>query len=118
MRHITLMQTTLKALSEPKRLRLVDVLAEGPHSVGELVKELELSQPLVSQHLGVLSEAGLVEVRREAQRRIYKLTAKPFKELDSWLEPYRRLWEAKFDRLDLLLDDEKREESLRKKEIK
>lgn len=102
------MQTTLKALSEPNRLRMVEVLVDGPRAVGEIVAELEISQPLVSKHLSVLSEAGLVEVHRVAQQRIYTLKAKPFKEFNSWLEPYRRLWEAKFDRLDRVLAEEKK----------
>ncbi|MBI2134672.1 winged helix-turn-helix transcriptional regulator [Candidatus Woesearchaeota archaeon] len=101
------MQATLKALSEPNRLRIVDVLIDGPHSVGEIVIELEISQPLVSKHLSILSEAGLVEVHQVAQKRIYTLRAKPFKEMDSWLVSYRRLWGEKFNRLDKLLEEEK-----------
>lgn len=107
------MQTTLKALSEHNRLRIVGFLIDGPHAVGEIVLELDISQPLVSKHLRVLSEAGLVEVHQAAQQRIYTLRAKPFKELDSWLESYRRLWGERFDRLDNILAEEKKKISRR-----
>ena len=89
----------LEALAEPSRRRIVELLQDGERSVSELVGGTGLAQPAVSKHLRVLKEAGLVEVRREAQRRLYRIRPQPLAELDAWLEPYRRLWN---ERLDLL----------------
>lgn len=108
------METTLKILSESNRLRIVQVLIERPHAVGEIVDDLELSQSLVSKHLHALSKAGLVEVQAVAQRRVYKLRAKPFQEIDEWLQSFRRLWENRFDRLDEVLAEEKKKMAVRK----
>jgi DNA-binding transcriptional ArsR family regulator len=94
---------TLTALAEPNRLHIMELLQGGPRSVGEIVEQLGLHQPQVSKHLKVLVEAGLVEVERDAQRRIYKVRPQPFQELDSWLEPFRQVWEERFDRLDQYL---------------
>ncbi|MFC5529020.1 ArsR/SmtB family transcription factor [Cohnella yongneupensis] len=91
---------TLSALAEPNRLHIVELLRTGPRPVGEIADELRLQQPQVSKHLRVLSEAGIVEVRPIAQRRIYQLRPQPFRELDTWIESFRRLWEERFDRLD------------------
>lgn len=96
---------TLNALAEPNRLHIMELLQDRPHSVGEIVDRLGLHQPQVSKHLRVLVEAGLVEVEREAQRRIYRVRPQPFQELDSWLEPFRRNWEDRFDRLDEYLQE-------------
>jgi DNA-binding transcriptional ArsR family regulator len=92
--------TTMSALAEPNRLHIVDLLRDGPLTVGEIAERLELRQPQVSKHLRVLSESGLVEVHPSANRRIYKLRPQPFLELDDWLESFRRMWEERFDRLD------------------
>jgi DNA-binding transcriptional ArsR family regulator len=89
----------LEALAEPSRRRIVELLQDGEQSVGELVRGTGLAQPAVSKHLRVLKEAGLVEVRRQAQRRLYRISPQPLAELDAWLEPYRKLWN---ERLDLL----------------
>jgi DNA-binding transcriptional ArsR family regulator len=89
----------LEALAEPNRRRIVELLCDGERSVGELAAGAGLAQPAVSKHLRVLKQAGLVEVRREAQRRLYRIRPEPLAELDAWLEPYRRLWD---ERLDLL----------------
>ncbi len=94
---------TLSALAEPNRFQIVEYLQEGPHSVGEIVEQLGLPQPQVSKHLRVLTEAGLVEVHREAQRRIYQLRPQPFQELDEWLASFRHAWDKRFDRLDAYL---------------
>jgi len=91
---------TFSALAEPNRLNIVDLLLERPLSVGEIAKKLELNQPQTSKHLRVLCDAGLVEVQPEANRRIYRLRAEPFQELDKWLDSYRRIWEGRMDRLD------------------
>ena len=98
-------QKTLSALAEPSRLRIVELLREQPYSVGEIADRLWLRQPQVSKHLRVLSEAGLVEVHPAAQQRIYQLQARPFKELDSWLETFRRIWERRLDTLDEYLQE-------------
>lgn len=80
------------------------LLLERPRAVGELVEELGLSQPGTSKHLRVLRDAGLVRVRVDAQRRVYEVDPAPLAELDVWLEPYRRLWDASLDRLGRQLD--------------
>src|SRR5256712_10066729 len=102
------MMETLKALGEPNRFQIVELLRDGPQPVGELVHRLHLRQPQVSKHLRVLSDAGLVTVRVDAQRRIYALRPAPLQELEVWLERYLRLWESNFQRLDALLLDLKR----------
>jgi DNA-binding transcriptional ArsR family regulator len=99
------METTFEVLAEPTRRRILDLLRERERSVGELVKHLALSQPGVSKHLRVLREAGLVEVRHDAQRRFYGLCAEPLVEVDAWLEPYRQLWARRLDALERHLDD-------------
>ncbi|MGO4180891.1 metalloregulator ArsR/SmtB family transcription factor [Paenibacillus sp. MCAF9] len=90
----------MSALAEPNRLQIVDLLRASPLTVGEIAERLGLRQPQASKHLRVLSEAGIVEVQAIANRRIYKLRPDPFKELDAWLESYRRMWEERYDRLD------------------
>ncbi|MBT2700260.1 winged helix-turn-helix transcriptional regulator [Bacillus sp. ISL-40] len=104
------MKTTLNALAEPNRLHIVELLREGPLTVGEIANRLGLNQPQTSKHLRVLSNAGLVEVNAISNRRIYKLRAEPFKELDSWLESYRHIWNERFDRLDEYLQDLQRKD--------
>jgi DNA-binding transcriptional ArsR family regulator len=98
--------TTFDALAGPTRRRILDLLLERERPVGELVRRLKLSQPGVSKHLRVLREAGLVTVRGEAQRRIYRVHPGPLAEVDEWLEPYRRLWAGRLDALERHLDDE------------
>src|SRR5438128_6912245 len=107
------MLETLKALAEPNRLHIVELLRDGPRPVGHMVQRLHLRQPQVSKHLRVLSDAGLVDARVDAQRRIYTLRPAPFQELEVWLERYRRLWEGNFQRLDGLLDELKTKEKKR-----
>jgi len=99
------MMATLRALAEPHRFQIVELLRDGPRPVGDMVHCLRLRQPQVSKHLQVLSAAGLVDVRVDAQRRIYALRPAPLRELEVWLERYRRLWEANFQGLDALLDE-------------
>jgi DNA-binding transcriptional ArsR family regulator len=96
--------TALRALAEPNRVAILDLLREGERPVGHLVERLDLSQPAVSKHLRVLKEAGLVEARVDAQRRLYSVRTEPLAELDQWLEPYRRLWDARLDKLEDHLD--------------
>lgn len=100
--------TTFDVLAEPRRREILDALREGPRSVGDLVQRLGISQPGTSKHLRVLREARLVEVRPDAQRRLYELRAEPLAEIDAWLEPYRRMWGGRLDALERHLDEEER----------
>ena len=93
----------LAALAEPNRLLIVELLRTGPRPVGEIAGKLRLNQPQVSKHLRVLTDAGLVEVHPMAQQRIYNLRLQAFRELDNWLESYRRLWDERHDRLNDVL---------------
>jgi len=95
----------LRALGDPDRLHIVQELRSGPRSVGELVEALDASQPAVSKHLRVLRDAGVVEARVDAQRRVYRVRAQPLREIDAWLEPYRALWTESLDALERHLDD-------------
>jgi len=92
--------TTIDAIAEPSRRRILDFIREGERSVGDIVDEIGMAQPGVSRHLRILREAGLVDVRRDAQRRLYRLRAEPLRELDEWLEPYRREWAGRLDALE------------------
>jgi DNA-binding transcriptional ArsR family regulator len=98
------MATTFEVLAEPTRRRILDLLREGERPVGHLVTELQVTQPTVSKHLKALKDAGLVQVRPEAQRRWYRLRVEPLLELDAWLAPYRQLWDDRLDALERHLD--------------
>ena len=98
------MTTTFAVLAEPTRRRILDLLRAEPRSVGDLVSELGLTQPGTSKHLKVLRDAGLVTVRRDAQRRWYELRPEPLAEIDAWLAPYRRFWSDRLDALERHLD--------------
>ena len=102
-------EKTLSALAEPNRLRIVELLREKPCSVGEIAQRLWLRQPQVSKHLRVLSDAGLVVVHPAAQQRIYRLQARPFQELEYWLETFRRIWDTRLDNLEGYLQELKEE---------
>jgi DNA-binding transcriptional ArsR family regulator len=91
---------TFELLAEPNRRRILDLLRDGERPVGELVERLAISQPAVSKHLRVLRESGLVDVRVDAQRRVYRLRPEGLREVDTWIEPYRRLWTDRLDRLE------------------
>jgi DNA-binding transcriptional ArsR family regulator len=93
------------ALAEPSRRTILEVLREGERPVGDLVDRLQLSQPAVSKHLRVLREAGLVESRTDAQRRLYRIRPEPLADIDAWLEPYRRLWTRSLDALERHLEE-------------
>jgi len=92
-------------LAEPSRRDILDLLRDGERSVGDLVDRLDLSQPGVSKHLRVLRDAGFVESRAVAQRRLYRLRPEPLVEIDEWLAPYRRLWTRSLDDLERHLED-------------
>lgn len=96
--------TTFSALSEPSRLRIVELLLHGPMTVGDIAQQLEIRQPQASKHLKVLLEAGLVQVEAIANRREYRLSPEPFRQLQSWLDTYRALWEERYDQLELYLE--------------
>lgn len=90
----------LDAIAEPTRRRILDAVRDTECSVNDLVERIGMHQPGVSRHLRVLRDAGLVEVRRDAQRRLYRLRPEPLKELDAWLEPYRAHWAGRLDALE------------------
>jgi len=98
------MSSSWHALADPNRRAVLELLLERPRPVGELVEQLGLSQPGTSKHLKVLREAGLVQVRQDANRRVYALDPGPIRELDVWLAPYRRLWNESLDDLGRHLD--------------
>jgi DNA-binding transcriptional ArsR family regulator len=89
----------IEVIAEPSRRRILDALTSGEQPVQALVERLEMTQPAVSKHLRVLRDAGLVAVRAEGQRRIYRVRPEPLMELDRWLEPYRQMWRESLDRL-------------------
>ncbi len=103
------MEAALRALADPSRRTVVERLALGPVTAGELADLLPIARPGVSRHLRVLREAGLVEVRADAQRRVYSLRAEPLAEIDEWLGPYRALWEQRLDALHTEITRGKRE---------
>ncbi len=93
-------------LAEPTRRRILEVLRGSDRSVGELVGSLGISQPTMSKHLKVLREAGFVSSRTAAQQRIYRIDPQPFRAVDEWLAPYRRLWTDHLDALERHLDNQ------------
>jgi DNA-binding transcriptional ArsR family regulator len=97
--------SVFELLAEPNRRRILDLLRERERPAGELLEHLPLAQPTVSKHLKLLREAGLVAVRQEAQRRVYRLQAAPLAEVDAWLDPYRTHWRARLDALERHLDE-------------
>jgi DNA-binding transcriptional ArsR family regulator len=102
--------SAFEVLAEPNRRRILDLLRDDDRLVGDLVARIGLSQPGVSKHLRVLREAGLVDVRIDAQRRWYGLRPEPLAEVDAWLEPYRRMWSRKLDALERHLDERAKED--------
>jgi DNA-binding transcriptional ArsR family regulator len=104
---------TFTVVAEPGRRRILDLLLDRERAVGELVVELGVSQPAVSRHLRVLREAGLVAVRAQAQRRVYRVRAEPLRAIDDWLAPYRARWPERLDALaadlDTMADEERAE---------
>ena len=98
------MESTFAIIAEPNRRAILSFLASSERSVGEIELRLRMPQPSVSKHLRVLREAGFVESRVDAQRRLYRLNPKPLQEVDAWLEPFRRYWSAHLDALERHLD--------------
>ena len=99
------------AVAEPRRREILDALAGGERSVTDLVEHLGVAQPVVSKHLRVLREVGLVGVRDEGRARIYRLEAGPLRAVYDWVKGYERLWSARFDLLDTVLDELRRDEA-------
>ena len=93
------------AVAEPRRRQILDVLAGGERPVNDLVEQLGLAQPLVSKHLRVLREVGLVNVRDEGRRRIYRLNGHSLKPIHDWVKSYEQAWTERFDRLDVVLEE-------------
>ncbi|WP_224372634.1 ArsR/SmtB family transcription factor [Hyalangium versicolor] len=98
------MESSFDIIAEPNRRAILSLLLASELSVGEIERELQLSQPSVSKHLRVLRDAGFVESRIEAQRRLYRLRPEPLMELDAWLAPFRRFWSMHVDALEQHLD--------------
>ena len=93
------------ALADPTRRQIIQSLASGETAFGDIAEQFEMSRPAVSQHLKVLREAGLVAVRRDAQRRIYRVEASSLREVDEWLEKVRRFWDGRLDDLERVLQE-------------
>lgn len=91
------------AVAEPRRRQILDLLATGECAVNDLVARLGLAQPVVSKHLRVLREVGLVDVRDDGRRRLYRLNPRPLKPIFDWVRTYERTWTERFDRLDVVL---------------
>ena len=104
------MTSAFAIVAEPSRRAILGQLLTAERSVGELEHALRMSQPLVSKHLRVLRDAGFVESRVQAQRRLYRIRPEPLMELDAWLEPYRRFWSKHVDALERHLDTMKKAE--------
>jgi len=98
------------AVAEPRRREILDILAGGERSVNDLVALLSLAQPLVSKHLRVLREVGLVDVRDEGRQRMYRLNGPALKPIHDWVKSYERMWEERFEALDEVLEELKRKE--------
>jgi DNA-binding transcriptional ArsR family regulator len=103
------MEAALRALADPSRRTVLERLSRGPVTAGDLAALLPIARPGVSRHLRVLREAGLVEVRQDAQRRVYSLRPEPLAEIDEWLDRYRTLWEQRLDALHTEIARGKRE---------
>ena len=88
-----------EALAEPHRRRIIELVGDGERTAGDIVDALAISQPGASKHLRILREAGLVSVRKDAQRRVYRLEPAKLAEVDAWLRPYRKFWSGKLDAL-------------------
>jgi DNA-binding transcriptional ArsR family regulator len=97
-------ESVFEIIAEPNRRAILGLLASSQQSVGEIERQLRMAQPTVSKHLRVLREAGFVESTVDAQRRLYRLRPEPFREVDAWLDQFRRFWSAHVDALERHLD--------------
>jgi DNA-binding transcriptional ArsR family regulator len=98
------------AVAEPRRRQIVHLLADGERPVNDLVRELGVAQPQVSKHLRVLREVGVVDVREDGRRRLYRLNGPALKPIHDWVKEYERLWTKRFEQLDSVLEDLKEKE--------
>jgi DNA-binding transcriptional ArsR family regulator len=98
------MESAFSIIAEPSRRAILNLLASAEQSVGDIEEQLRMSQPSVSKHLRVLREAGFVESRVDAQRRLYRIRHEPLMEVDAWLAPFRRFWSGHVDALERHLD--------------
>jgi DNA-binding transcriptional ArsR family regulator len=98
------MESAFEIIAEPNRRAILSLLASSQQSVGEIERQLRMTQPMVSKHLRVLREAGFVESTVDAQRRLYRVKPEPLQEVEAWLAPFRRLWSAHVDALERHLD--------------
>jgi DNA-binding transcriptional ArsR family regulator len=111
------MQTdTFQALADPTRRRIVETLRGGERQVNDIVEEAGIHQSGVSRHLRILHDAGFVTMRPDGPRRLYSLRPEPFRELDTWLEGYRSLWNARLDRLGAALEERRKGRAITNKE--
>jgi DNA-binding transcriptional ArsR family regulator len=101
---------SFNAMAEPRRRQIADALSGGELSVNDLVRALGLAQPQVSKHLRVLREVGVVDVRGDGRRRLYRLNGHALKPIHDWVKGYERMWSDRFDRLDAVLEDLKEKE--------
>jgi DNA-binding transcriptional ArsR family regulator len=99
------------AVAEPRRRQILDALVGGERSVNDLVALLGIAQPLVSKHLRVLREVGLVEVRDDGRQRMYRLNGQALKPIYDWVRPFEHTWNARFDRMDVVLEELKQKEA-------
>jgi len=104
MEYIRVMESTFSIIAEPSRRAILSLLAAAEQSVGDIEEHLRMPQPSVSKHLRVLREAGFVESRVDAQRRLYRIRPEPLMEIDAWLAPFRRYWSGHLDALERHLD--------------
>jgi DNA-binding transcriptional ArsR family regulator len=111
-------ESTFAVIAEPNRRAILSMLSSSECSVGELMDQLQLPQPSVSKHLRILREAGFVESRVEAQRRVYSLNPEPLQEIDEWLEPFRRFWSNHVDALERHLDRMEKKKSVKGKKTR
>jgi DNA-binding transcriptional ArsR family regulator len=98
------------AVAEPRRRDILDALAGGERAVNDLVEQLDIAQPQVSKHLKVLREVGLVDVREDGRRRLYRLNGNPLKDIHDWVKEYEQTWTERFQALDVVLDELKRKD--------
>lgn len=118
--YIPVVESTFGIIAEPNRRAILSLLADADRTVGEIEFQLNMPQPSVSKHLRVLREAGFVEARVDAQRRVYRIRPEPLMEVDAWLDPFRRFWSAHIDALERHLDglDKPANQSTKKKKRK
>jgi len=113
--HIEDVESVFEIIAEPNRRAILTLLVSAEQSVGEIERQLRMSQPTVSKHLRVLREAGVVEATVDAQRRVYRLKPQPLQEIDAWLAPFRQCWSTHVDALERHLDRMARSTPTKKK---